>query len=170
METTNSITILKQLKIVLQKINSLQYSEPLSVFNGSSIGGHVRHVIEFYDCLLVGEETKVVAYNTRKRDLQIEENLDYAIVCIDRILAKLIQKYASKTHFQLDFVTDEGQNIFTSFEREEIYLVEHSIHHFAIIRIGIQTNFPDICINKDFGIAFSTIQHRKKQLELKCAS
>ncbi len=170
MKTTNSIEILRQLKAILQKLNSTQFSEPLSVFNGSSIGGHVRHIIEFYDCLLNGLETQLVAYNARKRDLQIEQNLDYAVVCIDRIVIKLIQKMESKEHTQLYFETDENQKIVSSFEREEIYLVEHSIHHFAIIRIGIETNYPNVILNKDFGVAFSTIKHREKQNKLKCVS
>jgi hypothetical protein len=170
MKTNNSIEILKQLSLLLKKLDSTQYSEPLSIFNGSSIGGHVRHVIEFYECLLGSSETQTVSYGARKRDLQIEQNINYAIACIDLILAKLSQKMNNECDLQIQFETDEGQIVSTTFEREEIYLVEHSIHHFAIIRIGVQANFPNIIINKDFGVAFSTIQHRKKQQELSCAS
>jgi hypothetical protein len=49
--------------------------------------------------------------------------------------------------------------------REMVYLVEHSIHHYALIRIGLQENFPKIIIPENFGIAYSTIKHREKVLE-----
>ncbi len=44
--------------------------------------------------------------------------------------------------------------------REMVYLVEHSIHHYALIRIGLQENFSDIFIPKNFGVAYSTVKYR----------
>jgi hypothetical protein len=32
-------------------MDTAQYTQPLTVFNGSSLGQHVRHTVEFFQCL-----------------------------------------------------------------------------------------------------------------------
>ena len=59
--------------------------------------------------------------------------------------------------------------ITTSFDREEIYLVEHSIHHFALIRIALKTYFSSIKIDDNFGVAPSTIAYRLQNQTAICA-
>ncbi|MEY4903467.1 MAG: hypothetical protein RLZZ292_1282 [Bacteroidota bacterium] len=165
MITSISIRILNQLKEQIERLEATQYSERLAVFNGSSIGGHARHIIEFYDCLLGSLETGIVNYDARQRDMQIEQNRDYAI----SIIKKIIYKYQINNNLEknIDLEAKFGEhiirNIATSFQREEVYLIEHTIHHFALIRIGIQTNFPKTTIEKDFGVAFSTLDFRKEK-------
>ncbi len=164
MTTSISIQILNQLKNQIERLEAKQYSERLSVFNGSSIGGHARHIIEFYDCLLCSIETGVVNYDARQRDMQIEQNRDYAISIIKKIMAKcqLNNGLEKKLALEAKFKEHTISNVMTSFQREEIYLIEHSIHHFALIRIGIQTNFSSVEIEKNFGVAFSTVAFRKE--------
>jgi hypothetical protein len=164
MITSISINILDQLKRQIESLDAAHYSQPLAVFNGSSIGGHSRHIIEFYDCLLGGIETGVVNYDARQRDFQIEKNRDYAISIIKKLISKLqnINNVESEITLEAKFGEHTIKRIATSFQREEVYLIEHSIHHFALIRIGIQTNFSYVSIEKDFGVAFSTLEFRKE--------
>ncbi len=165
MITSISINILNQLKRQIERLTPSEYSERLAVFNGSSIGGHSRHIIEFYDCLLQSIDTSIVNYDARQRDLQIEKNRDYAISIIEKIRNKYLINNDLNKKIMLEAKFSEAtiQNIPTSFQREEVYLIEHSIHHFALIRIGIQTNFPNVAIEKDFGVAFSTLEFRKEK-------
>ena len=51
-----------------------------------SIGKHVRHVVEFYECLLLNSINDVVNYDERKRNLLLEENLKYTIDYITEII------------------------------------------------------------------------------------
>jgi hypothetical protein len=51
--------------------------------------------------------------------------------------------------------------VISNVQRELVYLIEHSIHHFALVRIGIQENFPEISLPFSFGIAYSTIKYRE---------
>jgi uncharacterized damage-inducible protein DinB len=49
----------------------------------------------------------------------------------------------------------------SSVGRELAYCIEHSIHHQALIKAGLfATGLPDL-IDKDFGVAYSTIRYRK---------
>lgn len=163
MVTELSISILQQLKRHLLQLQSQEYAQRLAIFNGSSIGGHTRHVIEFYDSLLQGMEVGEVNYDARQRDMQIEENLGYALATIDKIISKLLNFNDLDKCVKLSakIGTMVSPAITTSFEREAIYLIEHSIHHFALIRIGLQTNFTKVNIEPEFGVAFSTIEFRK---------
>jgi hypothetical protein len=49
----------------------------------------------------------------------------------------------------------------TNYYREIAYNLEHTIHHMALMRIGIQ-EVSDISLSEDFGVASSTIKHRKQ--------
>jgi hypothetical protein len=160
-----SIEILDQLQRHLSQLTCEQFSQRLAVFNSSSIGGHSRHVIEFYDCLLQSVETGVVNYDTRQRDMQIEQNLEYALAIIQKMIDKLekINNFDQNLLLASEFGAFRSENTVTSFEREAIYLIEHSIHHFALIRIGLQTNFQHIAVEPNFGIAYSTVAFRKEK-------
>lgn len=47
--------------------------------------------------------------------------------------------------------------------RELLYVMDHSIHHMALIKIGINVNFPQIHLNENFGIFSSTIKFTNKK-------
>ena len=51
-------------------------------------------------------------------------------------------------------------DVSSSFFRELTYLIEHTIHHLAIIKIGLNEVYPAIEIPKNFGVAHSTIRYQ----------
>ena len=48
--------ILSQLSDLLNAISPESYTAPLLLLHGSSVGQHVRHTIEFYQCLFQQSE------------------------------------------------------------------------------------------------------------------
>jgi hypothetical protein len=48
----------------------------------------------------------------------------------------------------------------SSVEREIIYLLEHCVHHQAMIKLAVN-NLKYITLDKNFGLARSTQEHRK---------
>jgi hypothetical protein len=48
-----SLEIIAQLKDLLSTMDTAQYTQPLTVFNGGSLGQHVRHTVEFFQCFIV---------------------------------------------------------------------------------------------------------------------
>lgn len=157
--------VLKQLSQLLAQLDSTQYSMPLSILNGSSIGQHTRHVIEFYRCLLQGFSKGLVDYDTRERDIALENNLDVVLINIEETVCQIEQASHTKTPLLLavNYQEEHIHFVETNFIRELVYLVEHSIHHYALIKIGLQENFPSIVIPQHFGVAYSTVKHHANQ-------
>jgi hypothetical protein len=166
MFTNISIQVLTQLQDLIKNLQPAQYAERLTVFNGSSIGGHTRHIIEFYECLLNNLDSGIVNYDARLRDLQVEQNRDYALEIIRRNILKLEENIDPATPIFLiqKFGNSSEMKIPSNFCREEAYLIEHSIHHFALIRIGVQENFTEVPICANFGVAYSTLDFRKEKV------
>ena len=67
LQRTN-LDVLLQLKDLLKIISPAAYSDPLPLLHGSSVGQHVRHTLEFYQCLFEQAPHGFVDYDARKRD------------------------------------------------------------------------------------------------------
>jgi len=154
---------LSQLIDLLENIEDYQYNLALRVFRGGNIGKHVRHIIEFYLCLFNDQDT-TVNYDLRARDLSIETDKNIAIDKIKWISDNIdnvdVDKTISlQTNYTLD--KDSHSTFNTSFLRELAYNLEHTIHHMAILRIGIESFLPEYKFPESFGIALSTLRDQK---------
>ena len=74
-----------QLRSIIHQLSDAEFTEKLELLNGSSIGQHVRHILEFYICLSKGINTGEVNYDKRVRNLNIENNPFYAIRLLDEL-------------------------------------------------------------------------------------
>ena len=168
MKNTIYVQVVRQLADLLRQLQPNEYSQSLAVLNGSSIGQHTRHVVEFYQCLLKGVFGGVIDYDARERNFIIENDLNFTIQClkdIDDIITN-IKNPNEPLLLAVCYSPDSQDFIETNFMREMVYLVEHSIHHYALIRIGLQENFSDVMIPKNFGVAYSTVKHREENIEI----
>ncbi len=161
--TKSATYSLHQLDEVLEQTSNVQYATGLSILFGSSIGMHVRHIIEFYQCMLKGVSTSSINYDARERNLRIESDIEYART----ILAECIHEIESiLENKELILMTSQDLSsdyfrIPTNSYRELTYLIEHTIHHMAIIRMAYNENFSAIKIHENFGVANSTIKHKQ---------
>jgi len=151
-----------QLSTTLDKLSQEQYIQPCRTLLNSTIGQHVRHIIELFQCLENGYDEGLVNYEKRKRDVLIETNKLFATELLSEVHSGLNR--ANKTlnleacyDDQLDFPI----TISTNFYREIAYNLEHTIHHMALIRIGI-SEIADISLPAEFGVASSTLKFRKE--------
>ena len=154
-----------EIKSVLLQLTNKQYTFQSKTLFGATIGQHVRHILEFYQSIFGGLESKVVNYDNRERNLSIETDTKIAIQVIDKICSKLREDNCdTQMILEGNFCADEGNQIKieTSFLRELAYCLEHSIHHQALIKVGLLEvkclNFVD----DTFGLAPATIRHRKQ--------
>lgn len=155
---------LNEIKKVLLQLTDEQYRFSSTTLFGATIGQHVRHILEFYQSVFKGLEKKVINYDRRERNLLIENNANYAIEIIEIINAQLaINNEDEVLYLEGNFCADGCQDlkIQTSFYRELAYCLEHSIHHQALIKIGLMEIECLSFVDDTFGLAPATIRYRK---------
>ncbi|TCL64577.1 DinB family protein [Mariniflexile fucanivorans] len=156
---------LNEIKTVLLQLTNEQYTFQSTTLFGATIGQHVRHIIEFYQSVFSGFEAKTINYDNRVRNLSIETDTKIAIQVIDEICAKLkTENNDIQMILEGNFCAEEGKQIKieTSFLRELAYCLEHSIHHQALIKVGLLEVKCLNFIDDTFGLAPATIRHRKQ--------
>ncbi|PIY13362.1 MAG: hypothetical protein COZ18_00020 [Flexibacter sp. CG_4_10_14_3_um_filter_32_15] len=165
----SNIAVLKQLNNLLNQLSDTEYAKPLSIISQNTIGKHVRHILEFYTCLLTGIENESVDYDARKRNLELENYTEKALETSNFISENLInldKKGSSKLQLDLFATLPHARAKLTStVERELLYTLEHTIHHFAIIKIAIKNDFPHIKVSDEFGVAYATLQHQEESIK-----
>ena len=151
-----------QLSESLTQLSDDQYVQPSKILFNATVGQHVRHIIELFICLEKGYETGLVNYEKRKRDLLIETSRHFANELLQRIygaLEKPNKKLLLESNY--DEHTEEEITVTTNYYREIIYNLEHTVHHMALIRVGIN-EVSAISVPDGFGVASSTIKYRNR--------
>lgn len=157
---------LLQLKDLLQQIGQEHYTEKSPILSDSTIGQHIRHILEFYLLLVSGSFSGTISYDKRERDKRIEHDPDFAAQTVVRLLAGIDTLDNSlQVKFEGDYSkSGDAQNvIFSSVGRELAYCIEHSIHHQAIIKAGLISMGLGHLTDEHFGVAYSTIRYRNDQ-------
>lgn len=156
---------LNEIKNVLLQLTNDQYSFQSETLFGATIGGHVRHILEFYQSVLNGFESKIINYDNRERNILIESDTRTAILVIEEICSKLnLENTDVRMTLDGNFCAVEGNQvkIDTSFLRELAYCLEHSIHHQALIKVALLEAKCLNFIDDTFGLAPATIRYRKQ--------
>lgn len=157
--------ILTQLRDLINTVSYEAYSSPLALLHGSSVGQHVRHTLEFYQCLFEQVPLGFVDYDARNRDLRLETDLAFSTVFVEQLMEWLNQPIEEVYLSMKVFFGEESQEVQTTLTRELVYMAEHAIHHFAIIKIALKEEFPEITLPSNFGVAYSTIKYQKSLKE-----
>lgn len=148
-------SVVSELLDLLQKVHPEDYCKPCNTLSNFSIGQHIRHSIEMYHCVIDGYLQSSVDYDARKRDPELDTNIQKAVNSLNYILQN-IQKSDKPYN-----VFSNGNSCVSSFEREILYCNEHLIHHMALVRIGIN-ELGNYHLSESFGVAPSTIQYQKE--------
>ncbi len=156
-------SILSDARLYLRQISDDLYGQPISLLSDATIGQHTRHLLEFYQCLLAQMDHGQVNYDERRRDSQLEESTATALTAIDEIEGALSQ-LTSKAPLTVCGTATGGERVATNVDRELLYNLEHSIHHLAIIKIGLKLVAPMIELPSTFGVAPSTLENRHRVL------
>ncbi len=144
------------LQQLLQQISSSHYLNKSNMLGSSSIGQHVRHVVEMMQCLLNGYETGIVNYDERKRDNRIETDKLFTANLLQELLLGLQQPDKGLSLQQ----EANNETVQTTYKRELLYNTEHAIHHMALIKVALREMGIDIK-NENFGVAPATIRYKQ---------
>jgi uncharacterized damage-inducible protein DinB len=154
---------LRQALSLLEQIDDRIYSDTPPGFGPHRAGGHLRHIVEFYECFLSGVRNGVVDYDARKRDRLVEINRQAAQSRIRRIIRRLEENADlssdASIRVRIEDSGDAGGAFVTSTPARELQvLASHTIHHFALIAMTLTAH--GVAIDSGFGMAPSTLRHR----------
>jgi len=156
------IQVFSQLSDSLKQLDNRQYDYSCKNLSGNTIGQHVRHIIEMFQCLESGYQSGEVDYEKRKRDKQIETDKIFASELLQDIVRQIGKgnKALNLLTYYDPFSANPGK-IGTNYYREIAYNLEHTIHHMALIRVALR-ELGDIPVDDSYGVASSTLKFRKQ--------
>lgn len=118
----------------------------------SSVGTHIRHILDFYDCIFNRNTDNVIDLTARSRSKEVESKCDCARHYLNSIIEKL-----NNTNLNMDDIVYVVDDLGLG-KTEMKYTLgavfaqanSHTIHHYAIINYileGLNISFDDA----DFG-------------------
>ncbi len=151
---------------LLNSINDYQYSDVSIAPYYSSIGSHMRHILDVFDCIFDGLESGKIDLTARKRNKLAESKTAFGIAYFEKTI-DFLNKIKDIDFDQMVKVTDDlGLGEITANYTLSSALIQahsHAIHHFASIgyiisQLGIE--LPD----NDFG--FNPTTPKNKELNV----
>jgi uncharacterized damage-inducible protein DinB len=138
---------------LLSAITDKQYSDKSVAPYYSSIGGHMRHILDIFDCIFEGLPTKKIDLAARKRNEAVEDFTIQGLIYFETILNKLraLKYYDYNEIVEVKDDLGMGEVVVNyTLASSLIQAHSHAIHHFASIgyiisQLGIE--LPD----EDFG-------------------
>jgi len=162
-----NVLVLSQIDHLLGQVDSEAYARPLELYNGSTIGQHLRHILDFYQALLRGVENGLIDYANRERDPLVEKDPGFARQVFQRISRDIMTLEESRhLPVRADFFPDESiirPTVQSSVGRELMFAFDHAVHHLAMVKIGLRVVQPGIMLDEELGVAPSTIKYQKSR-------
>ncbi len=160
-------TILDELRTVLSGLDSERYAAKMgALFGNSSIGAHVRHVLNHARALVDGAASGTIDYDHRVRGTAIETDpaaalreLEYLINSTRLLAGHDAGEQVGEQVGVAIMPTRDGESVTltSSLARELAFVLSHSIHHNATIcgmAVAAGHDVPE-----GFGYAPSTLAH-----------
>ncbi len=149
-----SYTTLSKTKTLLSRLSNEQLCDSNIPPYHSSIGSHVRHILDFYKCIFTGIENNLVDLTNRDRDLNVENDCNCAADYLEQILNSIKNSNLEVTD-EIVVIDDLGQGKIRIKYTIGSLLAQansHTIHHYAIInyildRLNIKMEDEDFGLN-----------------------
>lgn len=163
----SAVDILRQGERLLQTLDEENYTRRLPAVFTSAIGGHYRHCLGHFQCLLDGVADGEVNYDHRRRDTRVENDRAFALEETRRLQQACARIPLAALDLPINVSTKvsyEGEApsvCASSYGRELMYGVAHAIHHYALL--AVMCGLLGVRVPFGFGIAPSTLQHQAEQ-------
>jgi len=152
-----SVRLLRQAESLLEEIGREEYAGSPPAIAPHRVGGHLRHILEFYECFLDGVGSGSIDYDARKRDLAVETDRTAAFAKTHSVGQRLLSG-AFRDNMAVRVRMEDGECLLnSSVGRELQVLTSHTVHHFALMALVLRT--LGIRVDPDFGMAPSTLRH-----------
>ncbi len=160
----DNLALLERALDLVGSVDEATYCGAVEGLTDGSIGDHIRHVVEAYECLLSGLATGHVDYDARRRDPAVATRPTEAARAIRRVMAALgdLHTQSVPPALHVAWGTSAARTprpVTSSLARELAFVHAHTVHHFALIAMLLRAR--GIEPGADFGVAPATIVYRR---------
>lgn len=131
----STLYTLNKSKVLLTQLNDDELIDASIAPYYSTIGKHIRHILDFYACIFAMDENRTIDLTARNRDKNAETNCEAAMDYLESIIAKL-SFYKENLNLQIIVRDDLGVGSVDIPYTLAALLSQansHTIHHYAII-------------------------------------
>lgn len=167
---TSILEILRQGESLLHTLDDETYTRSLPQVFNSAVGGHYRHCLDHFQCLLDGIEAGDVNYDQRRRDRRVETDRQFALSETRRLrracegIAPGALDLPLTVRSKVNYTGNGSPAMLSTVGREVMYAVAHAIHHYALL--GVMCGLMNIPLPRGFGVAPSTLEHEEARRAL----
>jgi hypothetical protein len=155
------INALMQVSDILDTIDNLPNAKATALYCDTNAGKHVRHVLDHILAFIPAVTNGTLDYNRRNRDSDVETSWTAAQQQLTNIIETLetlpFENLPLNVISEIDSLQTANQNFTSNVPREALYLINHTIHHVAYIRLLAKG--CGITMADHIGIAPSTATH-----------
>ncbi len=157
---TGNLEAIEQGLAFFQHCKQSDYTYSAKPYVDSSMGQHLRHILDLYRAVINAANIGVVDYDARRRGAKVETELSVGVRELTEIKEWLLSLDEDKLDHPLPILseatlaTQQICEMTSSLRRELLFTASHTIHHYAMIKtIGKHRNIE---LNESFGFAPST--------------
>ncbi len=163
----DSVAFLRQGIDLLAALSDDLYVSAMPPVYASSVGAHVRHILDHFRCLMDGMGTGEVDYDRRARDATIETQRHTAIAEMRALVERLHDLREDQRGLRLRVKMDCGGGRAandwsdSTLARELQFLTSHTIHHYALVAAILDHagHRPPA----EFGVSPSTLNYERRR-------
>lgn len=163
-QVEDNLLCLQPLEDLLRRLHTPHYRAEQA---GQSIGQHVRHILEHYQCLWQAlDHHTELDYEQRQRHLELAQSPTVALGDLTAHCHRLkhLENETLLVPLHLcSVVPGQSQTVASSLVRELAFLASHTIHHQAIIKL-LATQMGYV-LPVEFGVHHSTLKYWASQAE-----
>lgn len=159
-----SLMLLLRCAAFVEGVDEALYRRPCALIGGSTIGQHVRHLLDHYAAILTCREGGEINYDHRERGTAVERKpssaAEHARSLAGQLSGLASDRLCSAVHVRVMVNADGCEAVLGStLERELAFAAHHAIHHQAMIA-AMAREFG-LATPEGFGKAPSTVIHER---------
>jgi uncharacterized damage-inducible protein DinB len=162
-EIRANVQLLGNLSKTIVTLTAAQYTWQYKN-SASSIGKHVRHIIDHYTCFFRTLAESYVDYDNRTRVSVLETSVDAASSILNEIVRQLSDlRHLTPGQISVYISIDPNERVApveSNLKRELLFLQSHTLHHMAVIQLMLDLLGSQV--EPEFAYAPSTKKFLKK--------
>lgn len=159
---------------LLGMLSDEQYTRVCEPWLTSTIGQHIRHVVDMYLALINSVESdgeNIVNYDYRQRGSRLEHHVSNGREALQQVVTWLdelkpvsaVQLSSLQIQSEISLHQSTVAILESSLLRELVFVGSHSVHHYALIRVIAR--HQGLTLAENFGVAPATASFIRGKVE-----